>query len=94
MLQITCPYCGARPESEFAYGGPAHLVRPPLEADVSDMEWSDYLHFRDNPRGPFAESWCHTFGCMEWFNVLRHTVTHQVLRVYRVGDQSQVGEHS
>ncbi len=28
MLLIVCPYCGKRPEIEFAYGGQAHLARP------------------------------------------------------------------
>ena len=28
MLLIDCPYCGKRPELEFAYGGQAHIARP------------------------------------------------------------------
>ena len=28
MLLIECPWCGARDESEFTYGGEAHIVRP------------------------------------------------------------------
>ena len=28
MLLIPCPYCGERPEIEFAYGGEAHIARP------------------------------------------------------------------
>lgn len=94
MLQITCPYCGARPENEFAYGGDAHPHRPLLRSDVSDSDWSHYLHFQDNPRGLYRESWCHIFGCTEWFNVLRDTITHQVLRVYRIGEQLPVGGES
>ena len=91
MLQITCPYCGARPESEFTYGGPAGRLRPRFEANLSDVDWSDYLHYRENSRGPYAESWCHAFGCMEWFNMIRHTVTHEVLGVYRIGEQPALG---
>ena len=29
MLLIACPWCGARPENEFRYGGEAHIARPP-----------------------------------------------------------------
>ena len=78
MLQITCPYCGARPENEFTYGGPARIERPSLSAD--DAQWADYLYFRDNPRGPLTESWCHTFGCFQWFDIVRDTVTHEILK--------------
>ena len=28
MLLIQCPYCGPRPELEFAYAGQAHIARP------------------------------------------------------------------
>ena len=28
MLLIPCPWCGARPENEFRYGGEAHIARP------------------------------------------------------------------
>ena len=33
MLIIECPYCGQRDESEFSYGGEAHIARP-LEPDT------------------------------------------------------------
>ncbi|MBM2854777.1 MAG: soxD 1, partial [Steroidobacteraceae bacterium] len=46
MLLIDCPYCGKRPELEFAYGGQAHLVRPPRPAELSDKQWADYLYVR------------------------------------------------
>jgi sarcosine oxidase delta subunit len=28
MLLIGCPWCGARDETEFRYGGQAHLAYP------------------------------------------------------------------
>ena len=28
MLYIQCPWCGWRDESEFGYGGEAHIERP------------------------------------------------------------------
>jgi sarcosine oxidase subunit delta len=82
MMTITCPWCGARPENEFHYGGTSHIQRPPL--DCSDQTWGDYMFSRVNPRGPHAERWRHTFGCSQWFNVLRDTVTHEVYAVYRM----------
>ena len=37
---------------------------------------------RDNPRGVHLERWRHAYGCGCWFNIARHTVTHEVLAVY------------
>ena len=84
MLRISCPYCGTRDEVEFHCGGDAHIVRPGHK--VSDAEWSDYLFNRKNPRGVHYERWCHVFGCNQWFNVARDTVTHEIYAVYRMGD--------
>lgn len=84
MLRIDCPYCGVRDEPEFSFGGQSHISRPPLEA--SDAEWTTYLFVRDNPKGVHYERWLHTYGCGRWFNVARHTVTHEILAVYRMGD--------
>jgi heterotetrameric sarcosine oxidase delta subunit len=84
MMQLPCPWCGLRDEPEFVSGGPSHIDRPPISA--SDQEWTEYLFFRDNPKGVHLERWCHRFGCGQWFNVARHTVTHQVLSVYRMGE--------
>jgi sarcosine oxidase subunit delta len=80
MLQIPCLYCGPRDENEFVCGGTAHIVRPPLEA--TDAEWGDYLFFRDNPKGAHPERWLHRQGCGQWFNLVRDTVTHEILSVY------------
>jgi sarcosine oxidase, subunit delta len=80
MMLLTCPYCGPRDESEFSCGGTTHIVRPPLTA--TDTEWGEYLFFRDNPKGVLRERWRHAYGCGRWFNVARHTVTHEVLAVY------------
>ncbi|WP_425585772.1 sarcosine oxidase subunit delta [Verticiella sediminum] len=82
-MLLTCPWCGPRMESEFHCGGPAHLTRPPLTC--SDDEWADYLLMRDNPAGPHRERWRHTYGCGQWFNVLRDTLTHEVTQTYRMG---------
>src|SRR5690242_20701985 len=83
MLCIPCPYCGAREEVEFTYGGASHVSRPELSA--TDREWTHYLYHRENPRGPYAERWLHAFGCGRWFNVVRNTLTHELLAVYPMG---------
>jgi sarcosine oxidase, subunit delta len=80
MMLIPCPQCGARDEAEFVCGGTTHIARPPLEA--ADDAWGEYLFFRDNPKGVHLERWRHLHGCGQWFNVARHTVTHEILAVY------------
>ncbi len=84
MLRIECPYCGLRDEPEFSFGGEAHVARPPVGA--GDGEWADYLFFRSNPQGGHAERWCHSFGCGQWFNVLRDTLTHEIRETYPIGN--------
>ena len=32
------------------------------------------------------ERWRHTFGCRQWFNVARDTVSHRILAIYRMTD--------
>jgi sarcosine oxidase subunit alpha len=87
MLLIPCPWCGPRDETEFHYGGQAHVPYPADPASLSDEEWARYLFFRDNPKGPFAERWSHAAGCRRWFNAVRDTATNEVLAVYRVGEE-------
>ena len=87
MLLLTCPWCGARDETEFAYGGQAHVAHPAVPADLTDQEWAEYLFFRDNPKGPFAERWVHSTGCRRWFNAVRDTATHRFLATYRIGEE-------
>jgi heterotetrameric sarcosine oxidase delta subunit len=84
MLRIPCPYCGPRDELEFHYGGPSHVARPDLGA--TDGEWTRYLYFRKNPKGPYRERWLHAGGCGRWFNVLRDTLSHEIQRVYLMGE--------
>ena len=84
MLRIACPCCGVRDEPEFSYGGEAHIPRPALGAD--DAAWAHYLFVRSNPKGLHYERWCHSYGCEQWFNVARDTVTHEIRATYRLGD--------
>jgi sarcosine oxidase subunit delta len=84
MMQIPCIYCGLRDESEFACGGTSHMARPGLEQ--SDQAWGEYLFFRDNPKGVHLERWRHVWGCGQWFNLARDTVTHEIKSVYAITD--------
>ena len=86
MIQIQCPWCGSRSEEEFTWGGQSHIVRPEKPAEVSDQEWADYLYQRINPKGVHYERWRHTYGCRQWFNVARDTVTHEIKAVYQMTD--------
>ena len=90
MLLITCPECGPRDETEYSYGGQAHVPYPVDPAALTDEQWAQYLFFRDNPKGPFAERWVHSAGCRRWFNAVRDTATYEFLAVYRVGEPPPV----
>ena len=87
MLLIPCPYCGARPESEFRYGGAAHIVRPSDPSAVDDAAWTDYLYMRGNPKGTHAERWRHIHGCGRFFNCLRDTVSDRIIVAYPAGQK-------
>jgi heterotetrameric sarcosine oxidase delta subunit len=77
-MLIHCPICGERSFSEFVYGGDGAVRRPTDPAAASDAEWHAYLYLRDNPRGPHRELWFHEFGCEEWVEVTRDTLTHEI----------------
>ena len=91
MLTINCPWCGPRDETEFGFGGEAHRTRPADPSALSDAEWAEFLFMRTNPKGPHAERWVHARGCRRWFNVVRHTVSHRILAVYKMGEQAPAG---
>lgn len=86
MIQIDCPWCGVRDEEEFTFGGQTHIQRPEPPEKVTDEEWANYLFNRINPKGVHFERWRHTFGCRQWFNMARDTVTHEIIAIYRMGD--------
>ncbi len=87
MLRIPCPFCGIRDQVEFQFGGEGHIVRPEQPDQASNAEWADYLFYRENPRGIHYERWVHSYGCRQWFNLARDTVTHEIVEVYRMGEQ-------
>jgi len=80
MLLIPCPWCGERDEIEFSYGGQAGIAYPSDPGALSDEEWAEWLFVRDNPKGRFAERWVHMHGCRRWFDLVRDTATHEVVR--------------
>ena len=86
MLRISCPYCGLRDQVEFQFGGETHITRPENPEQVSDSEWANYMFYRDNIKGLHYERWVHTFGCRQWFNVARDTVTHEITKVFPMGE--------
>jgi sarcosine oxidase, subunit delta len=86
MLLINCPFCGPRPELEFAYGGEAHIDRPKDPMALDDETWAEYLYVRSNPRGVHVERWRHINGCARFFNARRDTTTDEILATYKVGE--------
>jgi methylglutamate dehydrogenase subunit B len=76
VLLISCPHCGPRDQTEFAYGGDASVVRPAADAPLE--AWFAYVYLRDNPAGPHEEYWQHVAGCRHWFRIRRDTVTHEM----------------
>ena len=87
MLLIDCPWCGKRDETEFSYGGEAHIARPTDTDKLTDTAWADYVFLRANPKGVHRERWFHVHGCRRWFNLARHTVSHEILAVYKIGER-------
>jgi heterotetrameric sarcosine oxidase delta subunit len=86
VLLIDCPWCGARDEVEFRYGGQGGIAYPADPDSLSDEQWADFLYMRDNPKGWWTELWCHTAGCRRWFNAVRNTATYQFRTTYPIGD--------
>jgi sarcosine oxidase subunit delta len=89
MLLITCPYCGARAETEFAYGGEAGVSRPLDTEALSDAQWADYLFMRRNPKGLHHEQWRHASGCGKWFHARRDTVSYGFEATWKIGETEQ-----
>lgn len=74
-LRLSCPNCGSRPYTEFAYGGegsPADWPPGDGEADFARVWW------RDNAAGCRAERWFHSAGCRRWLTVERDTRTNEI----------------
>lgn len=87
MLRINCPYCGVRDQSEFAFGGESLTSRPENPEQLSDAQWAEYQFYRENPKGLHFERWVHPFGCRQWFNAVRDTLSHEIIETYRIGEK-------
>ncbi len=85
MLEILCPYCGIRDQNEFSHHGEGHIVRPKNPETLSDAEWGNYVFFRSNIKGNHSELWLHRHGCRKIFNVLRNTVSDDIIASYKIG---------
>ena len=44
----------------------------------------------------FLERWRHAAGCRRWFNVVRDTVSHQIIEIYAMGSlpKSKAGKNA
>lgn len=78
MLQIRCPHCGLRDETEFVFGGECQPPRPTRPDELSDADWAAFLFERNNVKAVQVERWQHRFGCRQWFQVRRDTANHQI----------------
>ena len=77
MQLFSCPFCGPRDETEFAFGAEAGKARPEPAAEVPAQAWGEYLHFGDNPKGSTREIWLH-LTCGAFFAMERDTMSHAV----------------
>ena len=88
MLLIKCPWCGARAETEFSYGGEADIKRPEEPDKLSDKEWPDYLLMPKNPRCTHRELWNHSQVGRRWVGAERNTVTYQIADIFTLSEES------
>ena len=82
-MLVPCPWCGERDESEFSFGGEAHLERP--EDSCSDKELTEYIFMRKNIKVEQKDRWIHINGCRQWFNAVRNTTTNSFLQTSKPG---------
>ncbi|HEX6695597.1 MAG TPA: sarcosine oxidase subunit delta [Solirubrobacteraceae bacterium] len=73
---LTCPHCGIREVTDFAFGG--EVSRRPRERPTL-RELGAYNYFRRNVAGVQREWWYHRSGCRAWFLAERDTRTNAVL---------------
>ena len=84
MLYIKDPYTGEmRDQTEYHTRSEAHVQRPLKPSETTDKEWGDYLFFYTNTKGIHFERWVSYTGHRKWFNVIRNTITDEILATYR-----------
>ena len=54
MMQLSCPWCGVRDETEFVCGGTTHIARPPLARDGCGLGPLSLLPRQPQGRAPRA----------------------------------------
>ena len=84
MLNIACPHCGPRAQSEFVYERTADSVVP-LDAAPEVAVAARFT--RANPKGWDEEIWRHTHGCGSWLLMRRHRVSHAIEWVRPIGPE-------
>jgi heterotetrameric sarcosine oxidase delta subunit len=87
---LTCPNCGAREVTDYAFGG--EVNRRPRERP-SLRELGAYNYFRRNVAGVQREWWYHRSGCRAWFIAERDTRTNDVLWTALPGLERPEAEH-
>ena len=85
MMQITCPHCGPRAQSEFVFERTVDAVVTLNAAPEAAMTT---LFTRKNPRGLDEEIWRHTYGCRAWLVLTRNRVTNDITATYAVGPEA------
>ncbi len=88
VMRIDCPFCGPRDVREFRCGGEADRLRPDSPSEVDNAAWARYLYQRDNTKGVYRERWLHYFGCEQWLNVRRDTVSDAIIDVAPVSTEA------
>ncbi len=83
MKLLTCPVNGARPVSEFTYGGEVRTMPDP--ATCGDVAWADYVFNRSGIPGVKVECWYHV-PSGTWFQAERDVSTDRVIRTWLPGD--------
>ena len=90
MLEIPCPYCGKRAQTEFTYAGDANGQRPDAQTGRA-RDLFEFVYLRDNPRGPHDELWHHSAGCRRVIKVRRDVVSHEIIATGAPGEDLSGG---
>ncbi len=82
---LTCPWCGPREVTDFAYGGE---IRDAAPGGEDRREVFGHAYLRRNVAGEQTEWWFHRSGCRAWFLARRDTrdnTVHWTAPVQRAG---------
>ena len=85
MMQIPCPHCGLRSQSEFVF---ERTVDSVVALDATPEAAMATLFTRTNPRGDDEEIWRHTYGCRAWLVITRHRITNAIATTRAVGPEA------